>query len=112
MRFTLQTFRAVFFLLVSSLAAWGQIDTGVISGAIHDSAGAAIPAAKVSVANEATGVKVELIATDSGTFITGPLRPGSYVVEVEAKGFSKSAKRIPLEVNERASLSFSLKWGQ
>ena len=93
-----------FFLL--SFPGYGQIDTGTISGLIRDSGGAVIPDAKVNIASEATGQKIELLSNESGLFLSGPLRPGSYVVEVEAKGFSKSAKRIPLEVNERASLTF------
>src|SRR3954453_21995546 len=109
--FLLQTLPAVSLLLLLTLSAYGQIDTGTISGVVHDSAGAVVPAAKVSIANEATGVKVEVVANEAGLFVSGPLRPGSYVVEVEANGFSKAAKRIPLEVHERASLTFALALG-
>lgn len=108
---SVRTLVTVFLLLVSASVAYGQIDTGTVSGVIHDSAGAVIPGAKVSVTNESTGVKTELVANESGLFVSGPLRPGSYVVEVEATGFSKAAKRIPLEVNERASLTFALEVG-
>ena len=65
----------------------------------------------MSISSEGTGQKIELLSNDSGLFLSGPLRPGSYLVEVEAKGFSKAAKRIPLEVNERASLTFVLEVG-
>lgn len=100
---------AVLFSLV--LPALGQIDTGTVSGIVRDSAGAVIPEARATITNEATGQKVSLVSNESGLFLSGPLRPGSYVVEVEAKGFSKAAKRIPLEVNERASLTFALEVG-
>lgn len=93
------------------LPGYAQIDTGTISGTIHDSAGAAVPQAKVSISSEATGQRVELVSNDAGLFLSGPLRPGSYVIEVEAAGFSKAAKRIPIEVNERAAISFTLEVG-
>src|SRR5690349_2692919 len=98
-------------LLLLSLVGYGQIDTGTISGDIRDSGGAVIPDAKVTISSEGTGQKIELMSNESGLFLSGPLRPGSYLVEVEAKGFSKAAKRIPLEVNERAALTFVLEVG-
>ena len=98
-------------LLLLSLSAYGQIDTGTVSGDVRDSAGAVVPNAKVTISSEGTGQKIELISNDSGLFLSGPLSPGSYLVEVEAKGFSKAAKRIPLEVNERAALTFVLEVG-
>ena len=83
--------RGGFQVLLLCLPGYGQIDTGTISGVVRDSAGAVVPEAKVSIANEATGQKVALLSNESGLFFSGPLRPESYVVEVEAKGFSKSA---------------------
>ena len=97
--------------LLFCLPSYSQIDTGTISGVVRDSAGAVVPEAKVTITNEATSQKVALLSNESGLFLSGPLRPGSYVVEVEARGFSKSAKRIPIEVNDRASLTFSLEVG-
>jgi hypothetical protein len=97
--------------LLFCMTGYSQVDTGTISGVVRDSAGAVVPDAKVTITNDATAQRVALLSNESGLFLSGPLRPGSYVVEVEARGFSKAAKRIPLEVNERASLMFAMEVG-
>ena len=80
-------------LLLLGLPGSAQIDTGTVSGVIRDSAGAVVPQAKVTITNEAIGQSIALLSNEAGLFLSGPLRPGSYVVEVEARGFSKAAKR-------------------
>ena len=85
--------RAFAALLLLSLPGFAQIDTGTVSGVIRDSAGAVVPQAKVTITNEAIGQSIALLSNEAGLFLSGPLRPGSYVVEVEARGFSKAAKR-------------------
>src|ERR1700732_761591 len=54
-------------LLPYRLAA--QIDTGGITGTVHDSAGAVVVGARVTLTNEATGVKTTVQSTSSGTYV-------------------------------------------
>jgi len=65
-------------------------DRGVIGGVITDPQGAALPAATVTVRNEATGVEVVLIANNAGAYTTAPLVLGPYSVSVNLSGFKKS----------------------
>jgi Carboxypeptidase regulatory-like domain/TonB-dependent Receptor Plug Domain len=60
---------------------------GAISGNIGDPTGAAIPNAKVTVTNTATGVSVTTTSTGAGDYTFPSLDPGGYTIKVEALGF-------------------------
>ncbi len=61
--------------------------TGSVTGTIFDPNGASIPGAKVTVTNKGTGAVIPIEVTSAGTYNSGPLPPGSYIVRVEAPGF-------------------------
>lgn len=102
---------AVIAALLLTSVAYGQIDTGTITGVVRDTSGAVLPAAKVTITNQGTGQHTRLVTNDSGIYFSGPLRPGTYLIEVEAQGFTRGAKRVPLEVNERPEIDFQLAVG-
>src|SRR5262245_18871952 len=60
----------------------GQTTTGTISGTVIDPAGALIPAAMVSVTNEATGDSRNTLTLDSGNFSFPSLLPATYTIRV------------------------------
>ncbi|PWU08504.1 MAG: hypothetical protein C5B51_07805, partial [Terriglobia bacterium] len=79
-------------LSLVALAALGgfaraQTTTGVISGTVVDPSGNLVPAAKVSVTNEATGDIRSTQSTSAGDFIFPSLLPATYTVRVEMPGF-------------------------
>ena len=78
-------------------ASQATVSAGSIEGTITDPTGAAVPGAKIAVTNKSTGQSLQLIATPTGAYNTGPLLPGSYLVRVEAKGFK--TVEIPIVVN-------------
>src|SRR5688572_2670499 len=88
-----------------------QVDSGAITGIVRDSSGAILPGARVVVANSATNQTVELETNAQGIYVSPPLRPGDYVITLSAQGFEKSAKRIQLDVSQRAAVDFDLKVG-
>src|SRR5258706_11079405 len=76
------------YLVAPPLAhAQAGLSTGMIQGTILDPNGAAVPGAKVTIASKATGAKITSAVSSTGTYTSGPLVPGEYVVRVEAKGF-------------------------
>ena len=79
------------FLLSTSLFA--QRDLATLVGTITDQSGAAIPNAKVTLEETATGLKYEVTAGNSGEYARPALKPGVYTVTVEAAGFKKSTRR-------------------
>jgi hypothetical protein len=96
-------------LSVAPVAA--QVDSGTITGAVRDSSGAAIPHAQVVVTNAGTSQAIEVATNNDGIYVSPPLRPGEYVVTVSAQGFEKAAKKLQLDVSQRAGVDFDLKVG-
>lgn len=60
---------------------------GSIEGTVTDSSGAVVPHAAVTIINNATGVKTVTDASSAGFFSIAPVLPGTYTVQVAAKGF-------------------------
>ena len=83
---------------------------GTISGVVLDATGAAIPAAKVIVANESKGIRRELTTNGNGVFNAPALTPDSaYHVTVSKEGFSNfDAKDITLAVGQTVNLHIDM----
>ena len=60
---------------------------GSLEGTVMDNTGAVIPHAAVTITNDATGIKTVSEASSAGFFDIAPVLPGTYTVEVSAKGF-------------------------
>lgn len=101
--------KSFIFFVFSTSAILAQVDSGAISGLVRDSSTAAIPAVRVVVKNEATGIELRLVTNGSGYYSAPALKPGFYAIEVTHDGFS-SAKRqkIELRVQDRLELNFDL----
>jgi hypothetical protein len=72
-------------LLIMGAAA--QIQNGQITGTVTDPSGAAVPNAKVTVANQATNLSVTSNTGPTGVYNAKELPVGSYKITVEAPGF-------------------------
>src|SRR5690349_20857117 len=91
---------AVLSLLLQSLL-FGQGNSGSILGTITDSSGGVVAAAKVSVTNTRTGVKVDGLSDTSGNYLFNFLSPGAYRVETEVSGFKKFSREVNLETGRQ-----------
>ncbi len=80
------------FALIFSVAATAQttVSQGSIQGTVTDASGAVVEGAKVTIISKANGRATTTSTTSSGTYNSGGLIPGDYVVRVEAKGFKTS----------------------
>lgn len=97
--------------LLCCVAGAQTVDTGRISGLVHDSSGGVIVGAVITVQNDATSWSEKLVSDNQGLFVTPPLAPAEYSVSVVAPGFSQLVERVHLEVSQRASLDFNLQPG-
>ncbi|HEY8670074.1 MAG TPA: carboxypeptidase regulatory-like domain-containing protein, partial [Terriglobales bacterium] len=75
----------ILFFTASCFAQYGSS----IEGTVLDQSGAAVPTAKVTAINEATGVARESTTNESGFYRISGLAPGSYTVSAEAGTFKK-----------------------
>src|SRR5438874_9747372 len=96
------------FFLVSP-SARPQGNQGTIEGIVVDPSGAALPGAKLTGTNDATGIRFQTTSDSNGLFTFPVLPVGTYTIEVEHAGFAKlTQKNIALSVGARLNLSLSL----
>jgi hypothetical protein len=89
-----------------------QAAGGGITGLVHDSAGAAVPGATVTVTNIDTNVPRVVVSSRDGVYTAPGLPPGEYRVDVVLAGF-KPVRREGVRVitGEKARVDFDLAVG-
>ena len=74
------------FLICASLAM-AQLDTGTISGTVSDQSGGAIPGARITIRNVATGVSRTAGSNELGRYNAPALPAGNYEISAAVAGF-------------------------
>ena len=91
----------IFGVLLLSLPAFPQGNTGRILGAVTDKSGTYIAGASVAVTDVARGVTKNLVTDSDGAYFALNLVAGDYAVRVEVKGFKVfERKNIQVEVGK------------
>ena len=98
---------------VSASTILAQSSSGTFLGTVRDSTGAIIPGATVSILNQETGFRREIVSNSAGEYELPYVPLGNYTVTCKSKGF-KSVDRtgINLQVDQKAKLDFSLSVGE
>ncbi len=109
-------FPAISVALLSALAfsasSQAQVDTGSLSGAVHDNTGAALPGAELVLREESTGTTATLRSGSDGSFAFNPLRIGVYTLTITDQGFKGSVtQHIRIDIQARVELSPALEVG-
>jgi hypothetical protein len=94
-------------LIVSTLQAQ-IVETGTITGVVKDDTGAVVSNARVAVRNVETGLGNNTTTDAQGLYVSPPLTPGDYAVEIEVTGFRKVVEKVRLEVGQRAAANATL----
>lgn len=93
----------------STAFAQAQATTGQITGAVRDSAGAAVPNATVKAVNTQTGLTRNATASADGVYRFVLLPPGVYDLSAEASNFSKTEiKAVSVTVGQIADINITL----
>jgi outer membrane receptor protein involved in Fe transport len=101
----------LFAVLMTSALPAQIVETGVITGVVKDSAGAVVVKANVTIVNAGTGLASHTITDSQGLYVSPPLNPGDYNVEVEAPSFGKVVEHARLEVGQRLAVDVALTVG-
>jgi hypothetical protein len=88
------------------------VSSGSIQGTVTDSTGTIIAGAKITIRSLDTGQVVTLNTTSAGTYSSGPLLPGRYLVRIESKGFRTMELSVVTQVGETTSGNVKLLVGQ
>jgi hypothetical protein len=102
---------ALVVILAAAMLQAQIVETGIITGVVKDNTGSVIPNAQVTVRNVGTGL-ANTSATDAqGLYVTPPLAPGDYNIQIEAPGFKSVVEHVRLEVGARFAADASLTVG-
>ena len=103
---------ACFLLLIAATSAIAQSTFGSILGTVHDSSGAVVEGAQVTLVNAGTSSSRILVSDSTGSFGFKNIDVGSYTLTVGATGFEKeSLPEIELTARETRRLDVVLKPG-
>ncbi|MBZ5538365.1 MAG: TonB-dependent receptor [Acidobacteriia bacterium] len=109
--FVLAMVAAVFISSPSPTMAQATVSTGSIQGTVSDPTGAVVPDAAITITNRSTGQALNLTSTSTGTYNSGPLSPGIYVLRVGAKGFKTTEMPVTVQVGVASPGSVKLAIG-
>src|SRR5437764_14100011 len=76
------------FLFASVPLPSQTVGTGSIVGIVTDPQGAVVAGAKVAITNRATSAVINVTTSSVGSCTSGPIVPGDYLIQIEAKGFN------------------------
>src|SRR5262245_33486908 len=111
--------RIVVFSVLSVCAALSRPAAGQVAssttlvGSVTDSSGAVVPGARVVAVQDATKVAFKGQTSGTGNYTLPYVAVGTYIITVEALGFSKSVRtNVLVEVNQTVRADFVLEVGQ
>ncbi|HEY7182244.1 MAG TPA: TonB-dependent receptor [Blastocatellia bacterium] len=99
---------ALFVVAFLSGVAFGQIESGQLTGKVYDPNGARVSGAIVQAKSEETGLERLATTTDEGFFIFTNLPPGIYEVGIQAQGFAVRTQRVRVFVGSVVRLDTQL----
>ena len=85
--------------------------TGSIQGTITDPSGAVVSAAPITIASQTTGQEFHLVSSAAGTYNSGAVLPGTYLVRIDAKGFRSVSFPIVVRVGVVSAGTVKLQLG-
>lgn len=95
------------------LPAYGQVDysTSTLKGTVVDPQHLVVAGAEVTIKNPSTGFSRTLATGSDGEYRFPLLTPGTYQVQVEARGFATATTSVSLSVGQVANYDFHLQIG-
>ena len=100
-------------VLALASPALAQFENGSIVGTVHDSSGASLPGATVTVTNLATGTVSTRSSNSNGDFEVPALRIGQYTVVISKPGFADArATEIGVTIGSRQRVDLTLPIGE
>lgn len=93
------------------LMAQSTVSTGSIQGTVTDPTGAVVPGAAIKINNAATAQTISVFSSSTGTYSSGALLSGSYIVRVSARGFKTAELSVAVQVGVTTPGNVTLELG-
>lgn len=101
-------FSAFILSLLVSVLAFGQAETGQVTGTVTDPSGAVVTNAKVTLTNNGTGQTRTAQTSSNGIYTFTNLEPGNYTVTAEGSGFAPFKRTVDVTVGGRHTIDAKL----
>jgi Carboxypeptidase regulatory-like domain/TonB-dependent Receptor Plug Domain len=98
MKFVVTTMLLLMICSLTMVPAWGQRESGTISGRVRDTSGGAVAGATVKVRNTATSAERSTTTSDTGEYTIPGLPAGIYDLTVTSTGFAQFTTRVEITV--------------
>src|SRR5665213_899834 len=106
---TLKPLLRLIVFAAGALLCFGQSVDGTLTGSVEDPSMAAVPDAKVTATNQATGVPYVVTTTGEGEYRLDHIPVGLYDVKAEKEGFSPIAiSKVAVDLNRVTTLALGL----
>lgn len=103
---------AILFYLFTAIPAFSQLPTGTILGVVHDSSGAVVPGATVTIRNQDTNITRTTPTETDGSYRFPAIPAGTYEIEATHGGFETVKESgITLTVGQEAVQNITLSVG-
>jgi hypothetical protein len=105
-------------VLICSLGFFSGVSTaqvlyGSVVGNVHDTSGATIPGATVTITNKATSLTRDVTTNTDGSYSVVNVLPGTYDVKVSLQGFKEALKTdVPVSAGTISRVDINLEIGQ
>ncbi len=110
MKFVCSVVALALFLSIPN-ASRAQAAAGAISGTVTGPSGQAVPDAKITIKDVATGQSSEVQSDAAGVYKAPNLAPGKYEVAVSADGFSTTTQSVTLAAGATQTVNVALSSG-
>ncbi|HSB76526.1 MAG TPA: TonB-dependent receptor [Terriglobales bacterium] len=101
LKFWLRAVALFAFVIVFTFSLPAQVQNGQFNGTVLDPSGAAVPNAKITIKNSATGFSVTATSNQSGFYTAKELPVGTYSITAQAQGF-KTVSQTGVSLNAGA----------
>ena len=104
-------FLTLCFLFLTALA-YGQFESAEVLGTVHDTSGAIVSGATVTLTNLETGIQSQTTTDSSGDYDFFNVKVGRYGLTIEKAGFAKfTTTNVRVDVNARQRVDAALQVG-
>ena len=95
-------------ILFVATPVFSQTATTSLRGVIKDPAGALVPGASITLADQATGNTYHAVSNGSGFYVFPVLAPAHYLITLTSSNFAPQTRAAELLVDQPATIDFTL----